>query len=65
LEVLIKRDTKVFYKKALYEEGRQDKITNLTGINHHYELPVHPDLIITTDKEPVEKSIKKLVDLLH
>ena len=60
LETLVERDTKGLYKKALLPEGHPDKITNLTGINDPFELPVNPDLILNTANESIEESVDKL-----
>ncbi|MGZ3836951.1 MAG: adenylyl-sulfate kinase [Flavisolibacter sp.] len=48
LEVLIKRDTKGLYQKALLPDGTPGKIHNLTGVNDPYEIPRDPDLVIDT-----------------
>src|SRR6201986_3626552 len=50
IDVLIKRDTKGLYKRALLPEGHPDKLPNLTGINDPFEAPVSPDLYVNTDK---------------
>jgi adenylylsulfate kinase len=64
LEELIKRDTKGLYKRALLEDSNPEKIHNLTGINDLYEQPVAPDLLIHTDKEKIEESVKQVVNFI-
>lgn len=64
IDELINRDTKGLYKKAFLPEGHKDKIHNLTGINDPFEAPVNPDLIINTDKESIEKAVKKIITLI-
>jgi adenylylsulfate kinase len=62
--VLVQRDTKGLYKKALLPDGHPDKILNLTGINDTYEEPQHPHLIINTHKESIDESISKLSEFI-
>lgn len=56
LEVLIERDVKGLYKKALAGE-----ITNFTGVNDPYEPPLHPEVVIHSDRETVEESVEKIM----
>jgi len=53
------RDTKGMYKKA-----RANKIKNFTGISSPYEAPENPDLILDTDKESLNESVGKVLNLL-
>ncbi|PLV56400.1 adenylyl-sulfate kinase [Thermotoga sp. SG1] len=59
LEVLIKRDPKGLYKKALAGE-----IKEFTGISAPYEEPEDPEIILETDKETVEESVEKILNYL-
>jgi len=56
LEVLMERDVKGLYKKALAGE-----ITNFTGVNDPYEPPLNPEVVIHSDRETVEKSVEKIM----
>lgn len=60
LGTLIKRDTKGLYSKARLPDGHPDKIYNLTGLTDVYETPVHPDLIINTESDTIETSVRKV-----
>jgi len=60
LDVLIERDVKGMYKKALNGE-----IENFTGISDPYEDPVNPEIIVETDKETVEESVAKIMKTLE
>jgi adenylyl-sulfate kinase len=60
LEVLIERDVKGLYTKALRGE-----IENFTGISDPYEEPLHPDVICETDKESPEESTVKILAKLE
>jgi adenylylsulfate kinase len=56
LEVCISRDPKGLYKKALAGE-----IQHFTGIDDVFEIPVDPDLVVTTDAETPEESLARIL----
>jgi adenylylsulfate kinase len=56
LEVLIERDVKGLYKKALAGE-----IKNLTGLQDPYEEPENPEIVIETNRETPEQSVARIV----
>jgi adenylylsulfate kinase len=56
INVLIDRDTKGLYKKALLPDNHPDKISNLTGINDPFEIPESPDLYINTSRSNIKHS---------
>ena len=60
LEVLIERDVKGLYKKALAGE-----IKNFTGVSDPYEPPETPEIVVETNKETVEESTKKIMNYLE
>ncbi|MCX7012226.1 MAG: adenylyl-sulfate kinase [Candidatus Sumerlaeota bacterium] len=60
LDVLIQRDVKGLYKKALAGE-----IQHFTGISDPYEEPEKPEIHIHSDKETVEQSVKKILCTLE
>lgn len=60
VEVLVKRDTKGLYKRALLPDGHPDKLTNLTGINDPFEAPESPDLYINTALSDIKQSTKDI-----
>jgi len=62
--VLIKRDTKGLYKKALLPEDHPDKIHNLTGINDPFDIPSNPDLYINTGKKPKHDCAEKIFSFI-
>ena len=53
IEECIRRDPKGLYKKAMAGE-----IHNFTGMDAPYEPPLHPDLIVNTEKTTEEQSIQ-------
>ena len=56
IDVLIERDTKGLYKRALLPENHPDKLSNLTGVNDDYDLPLTCDLVINTHEQTSEQS---------
>lgn len=64
MPILINRDTKGLYKRALLHDDHPDKLHNLTGVNDTYEVPLAPDLVIDTSVETAEQSVQKFYDFL-
>ena len=60
LDVLVQRDVKGLYKKALDGE-----IDNFTGISDPYEEPLNPEVVADTDKETPERSVARIVRKLE
>jgi adenylyl-sulfate kinase len=60
LEVLIQRDAKGLYQKALSGE-----IRNFTGISDPYEQPLHPEVTVDTAVESPSQSIAKIISKLE
>lgn len=60
MDVLIDRDVKGLYQKALAGE-----IDNFTGISDPYEEPINPEVIVETDKESVEEGLAKILRKLE
>jgi adenylylsulfate kinase-like enzyme len=59
LAVVIDRDVKGMYKKAIAGE-----IPNFTGISDPFEAPENPDIHIRTDQESPEESAQTILDVL-
>ncbi len=60
LDVLIERDSKGMYKRAISGE-----IPNFTGISDPYEEPTKPDLVLHTDREKPEQSAARVLQRLE
>lgn len=60
LDVLIERDAKGLYKKALAGE-----IDNFTGVSDPYEEPLSPEVLVDTDVETPEESLSKVLSFLE
>lgn len=55
LEVLVERDTKGLYRRAMAGE-----IEHFTGISDPYEAPVSPEVVVRTDRESPEESVARI-----
>jgi adenylylsulfate kinase len=51
--------------KGLYAEARAGKRTGFTGIDDPYEPPLHPELLLPTGSEPVERSLARIMGYLE
>ncbi|MEC2304962.1 MULTISPECIES: adenylyl-sulfate kinase [Heyndrickxia] len=60
LEACEQRDPKGLYKKA-----RNGEIQNFTGIDAPYEAPEHPELVVETDKQPLEQAVGQVIRFLE
>lgn len=50
--------------KGLYARARRGEVKDFTGISAPFEVPEHPALSIDTSKQPLEQSVKQVVDLV-
>ena len=60
MEVLVERDVKGLYKKALAGE-----IKEFTGVSDPYEEPLDPEVIVKTDSESIEESANRIIAALE
>lgn len=60
IAVLTERDMKGLYKKALAGE-----LKGFTGVSDPYEEPLLPDVVVETNRESVEFSIKKILSAIE
>ena len=60
VETAEKRDPKNLYQKA-----REGKIEKFTGINHPFQEPLHPDIVVDTEKQSVQAGVERVVDELR
>src|SRR4029078_9288756 len=60
IEVLVERDVKGLYKKALAGE-----IEEFTGVSDPYEEPLNPEVIVKTDRESIEESANRIIGALE
>jgi adenylylsulfate kinase len=50
--------------KGLYKKARNNEIKHFTGIDSPYEEPENPAIIVDTETQTVEESVKQIVDFL-
>lgn len=60
IELLMKRDVKGLYQKAL-----TGTIENFTGVSDPYEPPENPEIALHTDQETEEESVTKILAWLE
>ncbi len=60
LDVLVARDPKGNYKRALAGE-----LKHFTGVSDPYEEPEHPEVIVETDRESPEQSAARILQTLE
>jgi adenylylsulfate kinase len=51
--------------KGLYQKARQGEIREFTGVSAPYEEPLHPEIVLETDRLAVDESVKKIIDYLE
>lgn len=50
--------------KGLYVRARRGEIPHFTGISGPFEAPLTPDVLIETDRTPVDRAVDQLLDYL-
>jgi adenylyl-sulfate kinase len=60
IATLTARDTKGLYRKALAGE-----LAHFTGISDPYEPPTAPDIVVHSDRESIEDSLRRIVAYLR
>ncbi|MDP6180932.1 MAG: adenylyl-sulfate kinase, partial [Desulfatiglandales bacterium] len=60
LQSCMERDPKGLYKKA-----QKGEIAEFTGISSPYEEPENPEIVVHTDRDPVEECVNKIIAFLE
>ena len=60
IEALTRRDVKGLYKQALAGE-----LKNFTGVSDPYEPPTSPDVLVDSERQTVEESLKSILGHLE
>jgi len=60
IDVLIERDVKGLYKKAL-----AGNLPHFTGVSDPYEEPLNPEVLVETNQESPESSAAKILGILE
>lgn len=59
LSICEARDPKGFYKQA-----RSGEMRNFTGISAPYEVPLHPEITLETDRISIEQSVDTIISFM-
>jgi adenylylsulfate kinase len=59
IDECIRRDVKGLYAKALKGE-----IPAFTGVSDPYEPPLHPEVVVETERETIDESAAKIIEAL-
>jgi adenylylsulfate kinase len=60
VEEAAKRDPKNLYKRA-----KAGKIENFTGINHPFEEPHNPDIVVDTEAQSIDGCVEHVIERIH
>lgn len=60
VEVCAERDP-----KGLYEKAKAGKIENFTGINHPFQEPIDPEIIVDTVENDIDECVNEIMSELH
>lgn len=60
LETVMDRDV-----RGLYQAHKEGKEKNLPGLSQAYQEPRNPDLVVETDSESIEETMKKIEPFLN
>ena len=50
--------------KGLYEQARQGNIEKFTGVNHPFQEPLNPEIVVDTEKQSVEAGVEHVLGRL-
>jgi adenylylsulfate kinase len=50
--------------KNLYEQAKAGKIDNFTGINHPFEEPHNPDIVVDTEQQSIDEGVDHVIETL-
>jgi adenylylsulfate kinase len=51
--------------KGLYEQARAGKIEKFTGINHPFQEPLNPEIVVDTETQSIEEGINHVLTQLE
>jgi adenylylsulfate kinase len=65
LDVLLARDPKGLYQRALLPEGHPEHLAHFSGISDPYEPPARPHLTLRTDHQTQAESLENLLQFIQ
>ena len=51
--------------KGLYEKAREGKIEKFTGINHPFQEPLNPDIVVDTETQSIDEGVEHVLQRLE
>lgn len=51
--------------KGLYQKAREGKIEKFTGINHPFQEPLKPEIVVDTEEQSVNEAVEHIVGQLE
>lgn len=51
--------------KGLYSQAREGKIEKFTGINHPYQEPLNPEIVVDTEEQSIDEGVEHVLDQLE
>lgn len=51
--------------KGLYDQAAKDTIENFTGVNHPFQEPKNPEIVVDTEKQTISESVDHVVSRLE
>jgi adenylylsulfate kinase len=51
--------------KNLYQQAREGKIEKFTGINHPYQEPLNPDVVVDTENQSIDQCVEHILSQLE
>jgi adenylylsulfate kinase len=51
--------------KGLYQQARDGKLENFTGINHPFQEPHNPDIVVDTENSSIDSCVEHVLTRLH
>jgi adenylylsulfate kinase len=51
--------------KGLYEQAERGEIENFTGVNHPFQPPHNPDIVVNTETHSVEENVAHILNWLR
>jgi adenylylsulfate kinase len=51
--------------KNLYKKAREGKVEKFTGINHPFQEPLNPEIIVDTERQSIEEGVEHVLNELQ
>jgi len=51
--------------KGLYEQAREGNIEKFTGVNHPFQEPLNPEVVVDTESQSIDEAVDHVLDRLR